>query len=128
MNATMNHSETEALNSLDLDLFCLELGHQVLTRFTADIKRVLDERDAAFQAALAAHPATIAECERHQRESADYQRRKERRDFVASGAAARAVQEEQLHPGTPDDKLAAQLARQWHVPMLSNAPFGAHNA
>ena len=128
MNATMNHAETEALNSPDLDLFCLELEHQVHTRLKADIERVLDERDAAFQAELAAHPATIAERERHQRESADYRRRKERREYVASGAAARAVQEEQLHPGTPNAELAVQLARQWNVPFTSGGRSRADKA
>lgn len=117
MNATLRHAATEALDGLDLDLFCLELEHQVMTRFTADIKRVLDERDAVFRAKLAAYPAVIAERERYQRERADYLRRKERRQFVASGEAARAAEEECHRSRPPLQELAATLAQHWNAPL-----------
>jgi len=117
MNATLNHAETETLNSLDLDLFCLELEYQVQTHLRADIKRVLDERDAAFQAELTAHPATIAERERHERELADYRRRKERRQFVASGEAARAAEADSRRSRPPLQELAATLAQHWNAPL-----------
>lgn len=120
MTTSPSQAETDSLEALDLDLFCLELEYQVQTRLKTDIKRVLDERDAKFQATLAAHPASIAERERHQREQADYRRRKERRAYIESGAAAQAAQEEEARSRPPLKELAAQLAQHWNVPMIGH--------
>jgi len=121
MKTAQTQVAAEVLDGLDLDLFCLELEYQVMTRLKADIKRVLDERDAAFQAAFAAHPANTAERERHERELADYRRRKERRQYVESGAAARAAEEEGRRSRPPLQELAATLAHHWNAP-LTTAP------
>jgi hypothetical protein len=119
MITALDEAETEQLEALDMDLFCLELEYQVETRLKADIKRVLDERDAAFQAELAADPAVAAERERLAQEHAEYQRRKERREYVTSGAAARAA-EEALLSRPPVIDMAGQLAKQWNVPLVTH--------
>ena len=119
MITALDQAEAEQLAGLDLDLFCLELEYQVQTRLKADIKRVLDERDAAFQAELAADPAVAAERERLAQELAEYQRRKERREYVTSGAAARAA-EEALRQRPPVIEMAGQLAKQWNVPFVTD--------
>jgi hypothetical protein len=127
MITALDQAEAEQLAGLDLDLFCLELEHQVQTRLKADIKRVLDEREVAFQAELAADPAIAAERERLTQERADYQRRKERRDYVTSGAAARAA-EETLLSRPPVIEMAGQLAKQWDVPFVTDTRRQAQTA
>jgi hypothetical protein len=127
MITALDEAEAEQLAGLDLDLFCLELEYQVETRLKADIKRVLDERDAAFQAKLAADPAVAAERERLAQERAEYQRRKERREYVTSGAAARAA-EEASRSGPPVHAMARQLAKQWNVLFVTDTRRPAHTA
>ena len=128
MITALDESEVEQLAGLDLDLFCLELEHQVQTRLKADIKRVLDEREAAFQAELAADPAVAAERERLAQERAEYQRRRERREHVTSGAAARAAAEGASRSGSPVNAMAEQLAKQWNVSFVPGAGRQAHTA
>ncbi|MGD0089211.1 MAG: hypothetical protein ABSE73_04765 [Planctomycetota bacterium] len=126
MITALDQAEAEQLEAFDLDLFCLELEYQVQTRLKADIKRVLDERDAAFQAQLAANPAVAAERARLAQEHAEYQRRKERREYVTSGAAARAAEAEALRSRPPVMEMAGQLAKQWNVPCISDTRWQAH--
>lgn len=78
-------------DDFDLDVFVLELEHQIETRVKPELKRVLDRREAEFLACMDAHPAVIAERARCAREWADYRRRVERRRYVASGEAAYAA-------------------------------------
>jgi len=127
MITALDQAEAEQLEALDMDLFCLELEYQVQTRLKADIKRVLDEREAAFQAELAANPAVAAERERLAQEREEYQRRKERREYVTSGAAARAA-EEALRTRPPVIEMAGQLARQWNVPFVTDSRREAQTA
>jgi len=128
MITALDQAEAEQLEALDMDLFCLELEYQVQTRLKADIKRVLDERDAAFQAELAADPAVAAERERLAQERAEYQRRKERREYVASGAAARAAETGALPSRPTVIEMAGQLAKQWDVPFVTDTRRQAQTA
>jgi len=127
MITALDQAEAEQLAGLDLDLFCLELEHQVQTRLKTDIKRVLDEREAAFQSELAADPVVAAERERLAQERAEYQRRKERREYVTSGAAARAA-EETLLSRPPVIEMAGQLAKHWNVPFVTDTRRQAQTA
>jgi len=108
MITALDQAEVEQLEALDMDLFCLELEYQVETRLKADIKRALEELEAAFQAELAAKPAVAAERERLAQERAEYQRRKERREYVTSGAAAHTAAEEALRSRPPFIEMAGQ--------------------
>ena len=103
---------------LDLDLFILELEHQIQTRIQPQIKANLDRLDADFQAGLENHPKTKAERERLAQEQADYQRRKERQRFVQSGEAARAAETERKNSAPPARDLAEHLARNWKVQLI----------
>ena len=95
-------------SGLDLELFGLELAHQVQTRITPQLKVALDRKEAEFIEALNEDPCEKLRQDRLAQEHADYQRRKERRQYVESGDAARATQ----------PALAADLARQWKAPLI----------
>ena len=121
----MREKATEDQDALDLDLFCLELEHQVQTRITPELQRTLDERQAAFDAALDTHPNTVRERQRHVQERADYERRKERRHYVESGQAARAALQQAKRKARPARELASQLARTWRVPLILDPRLSA---
>ena len=103
----------------DLELFGLELEHQINTKLKPELKRSLDAREETFLRALQQNPKMIAERLRLAQEHADYRRRKERREFVASGEAARAATRE----------MAGHLAKKWKAPCITvNRLTGAQNA
>ncbi len=85
----------EASRCLDVEVMALELEYSETLR--KGLLEALDRRQAAFDALLAAHPKTLAERDRIQRNRAEYQARKDR---LSVKAAAR------------------RLARLWHVPLV----------
>lgn len=97
---------------LDLELFGLELEYQIQTRIRPHLKATLDQKDAQFRASLEQHPDEKVRRERLAQEHADYQRRKERRQFVESGEAARAAAQ-------TITVLAQQLAQCWQVLLIT---------
>jgi len=107
MNVAIAAPEDD-FGGFDLELFGLEFEHQVNTKIKPELKRTLDERESNFLHELQNHPQAVAERLRLAQEQADYRRRKERREYVASGEAARATTHE----------LAKQLARKWNAPFL----------
>ena len=63
----------------DLELFGIELEHQVDTKIKPELKRSLDAQEEAFLLELQKNPKVIAERLRLAQERVEYRRRKERR-------------------------------------------------
>ena len=80
---------------LDVEVLALELEYSEM--LLTGIKEALDRRQAAFDALLAAHPKTLAERERIQRNRAEYRARMDRLSVKAA---------------------AKRLARLWRVPLV----------
>ena len=108
MNVAIAAPEDD-FGGFDLELFGIELEHQINTKIKPELRHSLDRQEEAFLNELGKHPKIIAERLRLAQEHADYSRRKERRAFVASGAAARAATRE----------MAGQLAKKWKAPCIA---------
>jgi len=102
--------------NFDLELFILELEHQIQSRVRPELQRLHVEAQCRFEAELAIDPSEAARRARIAQEQADYLRRKERRRYVESGEAATATRREHGEPAS-SESLASDLAKRWRVPM-----------
>ena len=117
MNVAIATPEDD-FSGFDLELFGIELEHQIDTKVKPELKRSLDAQEEAFLLELQSHPQVVAERLRLAQEHADYRRRKERREYVASGEAARIATQ----------GMAAHLSRKWKVPLITNRLSGSQSA
>jgi hypothetical protein len=91
---------------INFDLYCLELEYsdKIGAMIREDVKRRLDEKQKAFDAMLARHPATLAE---NARRAETRRLEKERLEKVAERQKER---EERTRRGG-----VRHLARRWHA-------------